>query len=76
MFMTEFKKGIFNTIAGTSIGRAIVYTIGHILIAVLCVRILTGASWFIAGIDALIEPIINGFWYYFLDKMWTRNVNR
>ena len=70
--MSEFKKGIFNTITGTSIGRAFVYTFGHILIAILCVRILTGASWFIAGVDALVEPLINGFWYYFLDKTWSK----
>ena len=71
--MTEFNKGIFKTITDTSIGRAFVYTIGHILIAMICVRILTGASWFIAGIDALIEPVINGFWYYFLDRTWSKS---
>lgn len=45
---------------------SIVYTIGHILIAMTCVRIITGASFDVAAIDAFIEPIINGFWFYFL----------
>ena len=71
--MTEFKKGIFNAIAGTSVGRALVYTIGHVIIAMTVVSILTGASLFEAGLVALVEPTINGFWYYILDKLWTNN---
>ena len=45
---------------------AIIYTIGHILIAMTCNRIITGASLDMAAADAFIEPIINGFWFYFL----------
>jgi uncharacterized membrane protein len=70
----EFKKGIFNLlkkiVGHSSMARAVIYTIGHILIAMTCNRIITGADWTLAGIDALIEPIINGFWYYFLDKTY------
>ena len=72
--MTEFKKGIFNVIAGTSVGRALIYTIGHVIIAMTVVSILTGASLFEAGLVALVEPAINGFWYYILDKLWTNNL--
>ena len=71
--MTEFKKGIFNVIAGTSVGRALVYTCGHVIIAMTVVFILTGASLFEAGLVAMVEPTINGFWYYILDKLWTNN---
>ena len=71
--MSEFKKGIFNVIAGTSVGRALVYTIGHVIIAMTVVSILTGASLFEAGLVAMVEPTINGFWYYILDKLWTNN---
>ena len=70
--MTEFTNGIFKTIAGTSAGRAVVYTLGHIIIAMSVVTIITGASLWEAGAVALVEPTINGFWYYLLDKMWTR----
>ena len=70
--MSEFTNGIFKTIAGTSAGRALVYTLGHIIIAMSVVTIITGASLWEAGAVALIEPTINGFWYYLLDKMWTR----
>lgn len=69
--MSEFQKGIFNIIAGTSGGRALVYTIGHIAIAMIVVSIVTGANLFEAGIVALVEPTINGVWYYMLDKFWT-----
>ena len=69
--ITEFTKGIFNVISSTSAGRALVYTLGHIIIAMSVVSLLTGASLFEAGLVALIEPTINGFWYYLLDKLWT-----
>ena len=72
--MTEFTKGIFNIIASTSAGRALVYTIGHICIAMTVVSLLTGASLWEAGLVALIEPTINGIWYYILDKMWNRYI--
>ena len=31
-----------------------------------CNRIITGASLDMAAADAFVEPIINGFWFYFL----------
>lgn len=68
--MSEFKNGIFKIIVGTSMGRAVIYTIGHIIIAMTCNNLITGAPWELAAADAVIEPMINGFWYYGLDKMW------
>ena len=70
--MTEFTTGIFKVVASTSAGRALVYTAGHIIIAMTVVSILTGASLWEAGLVALVEPTINGFWYYLLDKIWTK----
>ena len=69
--MTEFSSGIFKVIASTSAGRALVYTVGHIIIAMTVVSLLTGASLWEAGLVALVEPTINGFWYYILDKIWS-----
>jgi len=74
--MTEFKNGIFKLLkrlGTTSLGRAIVYTIGHIIIAMTSNRLITGADWSLAGIDAIVEPIINGGWYYLLDRLWNKN---
>ena len=68
--MTEFTNGIFKVILGTSLGRALVYTMGHIIISMTVVRIVTNASLFEAGLVALIEPSINGVWYYILDRLW------
>ena len=51
---------------------AVVYTLGHIMIAMACNRIITGADWGLAGIDAIIEPCINGVWFYILHKFWRR----
>tara|TARA_Y100001937_G_scaffold92562_1_gene125354 strand:- start:120 stop:341 length:222 start_codon:yes stop_codon:yes gene_type:complete len=68
--MTEFTNGIFKVILGTSLGRALVYTVGHIIISMTVVRIVTDASLFEAGLVALIEPSINGVWYYILDRLW------
>ena len=69
--MTEFTSGIFKVVASTSAGRALVYTAGHIIIAMTVVSVLTGASLWEAGLVALVEPTINGFWYYVLDKIWS-----
>ena len=59
-------------IEGSSLALALIYTIGHICIAMTVVSLLTGASLFEAGLVALIEPSINGVWFYILHKTWTR----
>ena len=74
--MTEFTSGIFKVVASTSAGRALVYTAGHIIIAMTVVSVLTGASLWEAGLVALVEPTINGFWYYILDKIWSTNFKK
>ncbi len=77
--MTEFNSGFFNAIkkqlVGSSVARAIVYTIGHIIIAATCNIFITGSSLELAAVDALVEPLINGVWYYFLDKFWASKIN-
>ena len=78
--MAEFDSGFFNAIRkqliGSSIARAIVYTIGHIIIAATCNVLITGSSLELAAVDAIIEPLINGVWYYFLDKFWASKINK
>lgn len=73
--MTEFTDGIFKTLARTSVGRALIYTVGHVFIAMNVVYWLTGASLFEAGLVALVEPCINGCWYYLLDRICS-NLNK
>jgi len=73
--MTEFENGIFRflkrIVKESSLTLAIIYTIGHVLIAMTVVSVMTGASLWEAGAVALIEPSINGFWFYILHKTWT-----
>ena len=77
--MTEFRVGIFTLVkrlvGHSSLSRAIIYTIGHIIIAMTCNRLITGAELDLAAIDAIIEPIINGGWFYVLDKIYTGAMN-
>ena len=54
----------------------IIYTLGHFIIAVLCVKLITGASLELATIDALVEPLINAVWFYALHKMYTNFKSR
>ena len=74
--MTEFTTGIFELfkrlMRGNSIVLALVYTCGHIIIAMSVVSILTGASLWEAGAVALVEPAINGIWFYILHSFWKR----
>lgn len=74
--MTEFTNGIVNTIKNLmlkgSLTLALIYTIGHICIAMSVVSIFTGSSIWEAGLVALIEPSINGIWFYVLHKTWTQ----
>ena len=59
-------------VGGSSLTLAVVYTIGHMLIAIVCVMVITGASIELATIDAIVEPIINGVWFYVLHNTWKR----
>ena len=44
---------------------------GHIIIAMTVVSVMTGASLWEAGAVALVEPTINGVWFYTLHKIYT-----
>ena len=50
----------------------VVYTIGHMVIAVVCVMVITNASLELAMTDAFIEPIINGVWFFILHSLWKK----
>jgi uncharacterized membrane protein len=77
--MNEFTVGIFELfkrlMKGNSVVLALIYTAGHIVIAMSVVSALTGASLWEAGAVALIEPSINGVWFYVLHSLWKRLQN-
>ena len=74
--MTEFTQGIQGAlrrlISGSSITLAVIYTLGHIIIAMTVVSLMTGANLWEAGAVALIEPSINGIWFYVLHSLWKK----
>jgi uncharacterized membrane protein len=71
----ELTKGIWNVLKNKiddSILLAIIFFIGHVLIAMAVVSVITGASIWEAGAVAIIEPAINSVWFYVLHKIWKR----
>tara|TARA_B100000676_G_scaffold307381_1_gene365718 strand:- start:919 stop:1155 length:237 start_codon:yes stop_codon:yes gene_type:complete len=74
--MTEFTEGMQNAfrriLTGSSLSLALIYTLGHIIIAMSVVTVLTGASLWEAGAVALVEPSINGVWFYILHTGWKK----
>jgi|TARA_A100001011_G_scaffold220954_1_gene228907 uncharacterized membrane protein len=73
--MTEITKGIVNAVKDRmdeSLLLAIIFFIGHIIIAMAVVSIITGAGIWEAGAVALIEPAVNSVWFYALHKLWKK----
>ncbi len=66
------KKVIKRAVLDNSIALTIVYTVGHIIIAALCNYFITGARWDLATLDAVVEPCINGGWFYILHKIYKK----
>ena len=79
--MTEFTQGLFQvsreffTNNKGSLLRTLVYTIGHFLIAIICLMLIADVSFLIALTDAIVEPIANSIWYFLLDKFWASKVS-
>ena len=53
-----------------SLALTLIYTIGHMLIAGATVYVMTGSTIWEAGAVALVEPLLNGVWFYILHKTW------
>ena len=80
--MTELTQGIFSTAKNIyksnrgSILRTIIYTIGHFAIAIIVLMSVADVSFMIALTDAIVEPLANAVWYFFLDKFWASKMKR
>lgn len=68
--MNEFLNS-YKALKGTLL-RTVIYTVGHFMIAAACVVYFTGASFTVAMTDAVVEPLLNGVWYFILDRIWTK----
>lgn len=72
--LARFKTHIANN--SGSLLRAVIYTVGHFFIAAGCVWYFTGADFLLAMTDAIVEPLINGLWYFILDRFWATRLRK
>ena len=67
-----FKDKLKNFLKTSSLALSLIFFTGHVLIAMMVVSIITGASIWEAGAVALIEPAINSVWFYVLHSFWKK----
>ena len=70
--MSVVSSFLSKILGGSSLTLALIYTCGHIIIAATVVYIMTGASLWEAGSVALVEPAINGIWFFVLHRLWKK----
>ena len=71
-FKPRLKMVAKKILGGSSLTLAAIYTLGHVIIAMAVVSFMTGASLWEAGSVALVEPAINGVWFYVLHSLWKK----
>ena len=68
----KIMKQIFKISFGGSLVRTIIYTIGHMCIAITSLMLIADVSFNQALTDAIVEPLLNGVWYFILDRLWIK----
>ena len=71
---TSFIELIQKLNSHGSLLRTVIYTIGHMCIAVCCLMAIANVPFSVALTDAIVDPILNGFLYYILDRYWASRV--
>ena len=72
--MTAVTNSLQKLYSHCSFLMSIIYTIGHMFIAVSCLIVIASVPFSIAITDAIVEPLLNGVWYYVLDRFWASRV--
>ena len=67
-----FKDKLKRFLKTNSLALSLIYTSGHVVIAGTTVYIMTGATLWEAGAVAIVEPTLNGIWFYILHSLWRR----
>ena len=67
-----FKDKLKNFLKTSSLALSLIFFVGHVVIAMAVVSIITGASIWEAGAVALVEPAINSVWFYILHTLWKK----
>lgn len=52
--------------------RTAIFTVGHFFIDFFVISTVTGAGVGEATLASLLAPLLNGFWYWLLDRVWTQ----
>lgn len=66
--MSEFTKS-YQALKG-SLLRTLIYTLGHFVIAITCLMLISDVPIWIAATDAVVEPLANAVWFFVLDRLW------
>lgn len=66
--MSEFL-GSYQSLKGSFL-RTLIYTIGHVIIAVTVLKMVADVTITEALTDATIEPLVNAMWFFVLDRLW------
>lgn len=59
------------SVSATTI-RAAIFTTGHFLIDIFVISWITGATIQTATLASLVGPILNGFWFWLIDRWWSQ----
>lgn len=51
--------------------RTVIFTTGHFFIDFFTIVTVTGSTVEAAAQASIIAPVLNGCWYYLLDRSWT-----
>ena len=68
----SFKDKLKKFLKTNSLALSLIYTMGHMIIACTTVYVMTGATIWEAGAVALVEPALNGVWFYILHSLWRK----
>jgi len=52
--------------------RTAVFTVGHFIIDVFVIAMITGAPIETATLASLVGPMINGVWFWLIDRWWSQ----
>lgn len=51
--------------------RTLIFTAGHFFIDFFTIMMITGSTVEAAAQASIVAPILNGVWYFLLDRTWT-----
>lgn len=69
--MSLSNKLIEVSVSATTI-RTLIFTGGHFVIDTMVIATITGATLQTAGTASLVGPVINGIWFWMIDRWWSQ----